>query len=75
MALAGTASAQSGMPETFSRAPVAARVPRWATARRSVVSFAVTTPSAAPLYAGALDGQNTRTYRGTDGGITWKATS
>lgn len=27
------------------------------------------------LYAGALDGQNARTYRSTDGGVTWKATS
>lgn len=27
------------------------------------------------LYAGALDGQNARTYRSTDGGTTWKATS
>ncbi|WP_328478511.1 hypothetical protein OHS71_08710 [Streptomyces sp. NBC_00377] len=27
------------------------------------------------LYAGALDGQSARTYRSTDGGITWKATS
>ncbi|MBC9723913.1 VPS10 domain-containing protein [Streptomyces sp. TRM68367] len=27
------------------------------------------------LYAGALDGQNARTYRSTDGGATWTATS
>ena len=27
------------------------------------------------LYAGALDGQNARTYRSTDGGTTWKATA
>lgn len=27
------------------------------------------------LYAAALDGQNARTYRSTDGGIIWKATT
>ncbi|MBC9723941.1 VPS10 domain-containing protein [Streptomyces sp. TRM68367] len=27
------------------------------------------------LYAGALDGQNARTFRSTDGGTTWKATA
>ncbi|MEU0023576.1 hypothetical protein ABZ173_38795 [Streptomyces rochei] len=27
------------------------------------------------LYAGALDGQTARTYRSTDGGTTWRATS